>query len=210
MTKTATAASRGRSTHSAIVFTAACVGTQRLSEAAGVPVTFVGVTQDIEASLRRLNETRYGSGVRWPASFQPIDIEEGWSDWRQFSMEPEGQLREATPYGAHFEDGHVVVPLPAGTTPAEFEEHLSAAMRHMRVQEVVMSPAYLEARSSALACYDIHPRYTPGRNRDGFVFRGSRLCTDLIVFDPAEDAWRMLWIAVAALLGACEGRPLWK
>ena len=187
----------------ALVFAAACTGSAQLSGMTGLPVIHVGVTRDRAAAIRRLNETAHGSGVRWPRSFQPLAFEPGWEDWAAFHLEPVGRNR-TTPPGVHFVNGCIAASLPAGTTVVEFEAELSAAMRSMRLQDVVIRPCFLEALSDGdpLADVCVHPRYTARRHRD---FRDATLVTDLFVLDPGEQVGRLLWLAAAARLAACEG-----
>ena len=134
---------------------------------------------------------------------QPVNFESGWEDWAAFHLEPSGQNR-ATPPGVHLVDGCIAASLPTGTTMAEFAVELSAAMRSMRLQDAVIQPSFLEALSGGdpLADVCVHPRYTARRRCD---FRDAALVTDLFVFDPCEQVGRLLWLAAAARLAACEG-----
>ncbi|WP_158810769.1 hypothetical protein [Beijerinckia sp. L45] len=191
------------------VFAASCTACYRLSRDCDLPLILVGVAVDVRAALRRLNQTRHGSAVRWQRSFQPILLEPGWDDWRAFDLEPDATPQLPDPLGVRFEEGRIVVPLPDGITVAEFREALAGALRHMRFQEAVIRADFLEQRSDADPFADVvlHPRYTPVGGAD---FRGATLVTDIVVLDPATEAWRLLWLVVAAKLAATEGRwPSW-
>ncbi len=194
---------------SAIVFAAACTGLARLSATTGLPLVHVGVTQDVGRALDRLNLTAHASAVRWQRSFQPLDVEPHWDDWACFEMEEDDRSR-AVPGGLRLRDGCIVVPLPAQTLLAEFTAQLSAAMRHLRLQDAAIRPGYLEARSEADPFGDVvvHPRYTLRRPHE---FRRASLVTDLFALDPAEDSAKLAWFAAAARLQACEGsRAPWR
>jgi hypothetical protein len=186
------------------VFVAACSGSARLSQEVGLPVVHVDASFDPEASIRRLNAREHGSGVRVPNLFQPIGFDCGWSDWNLFAYEhgpfPNGSER---PDGVRAQGGRILVSLPAGAVASEFCEHLHAALRHRRFQDVTISMPYLEARSADLADYVVHPRYTPNEETRGF--RGATVCHDLYVIDPAEDPWSLLWAVVGARMAAIQG-----
>lgn len=188
----------------ALVLMAACSGSARLSAATGLPLIHISVTRDREATLRRMNETAHGSAVRWPRSFQPLAFESGWDSWAAFRLEATRLARPAPP-GVLFVDGAIAVELPDETVLQEFAAELSAALRHLRLQEAVIRPGFLEELSAADPFADVcvHPRYTP---RSPFDFRDAALVTDLFAFDPAEDVWRLAWLAAAARLAACEGQ----
>ncbi len=185
------------------VFVAACSGSAKLSDAIGLPVVHVDATTDAAASLRRLSEREYASGVRVPGSFQPILFDGGWSDWRQFDYRtgPWRQAMGARPDGVRVAAGRIEVALAPTVTLAEFREELQAGLRHLRLQEVTSEMTYMEARNDALLPYVVQPRYTPAVDRG---FRRASRVDDLYVYDPAEAPWRLFWAVVAARAAFAE------
>lgn len=187
------------------VFVAACSGSATLSEEIGLPIVHVDVALDPKAAMKRLNAREHGSGVRADRMFQPILFDGGWSSWSLFHYEADSwPIRSGRPEGVRAIEGSILVSLPPPTPLSEFREQLHAALRHLRLQEVTSTMAYLEARSALLADYVVHPRYTPNPVDRGF--RGASICNDLYVLDPAEDPWSLFWTVVAARLAAIEGR----
>lgn len=193
------------------VFVACCSGLQALSEEIGdIPLVLVDVTEvGVAEAIRSLNANAHASGVRWQNSFQPINWERGFDDWRQFSLDCEIGDALAAPATLCVQDGAILVPLPAGTTVGEFRSQLMGALRHLRMQEVVTRPQFLEGRSEALADTVVHPRYTAHPARKDF--RNATLVDNVVALDPAESGWRLYWLVVAARMAAMEtGRPLWR
>ncbi len=191
------------------VFAAACTGTARLSGEIGVPLVLIDTAVDPEAAIAQLNRRRHGCAVRWPASFQPLYIEEGWSDWAAFRLENDAEPLAAALLGVQLVEGCLQVHLPVGGTLGEFRAQLAGALRHMRLQEVTIQPAFLEARCDAMAELVVHPRYTPARAAE-FDHRDARIAEDIYAIDPAEDAGRLFWLVVAARAAAMEGRSPWR
>lgn len=185
------------------IVVAACTGSQRLTEDIG-QVVHIGASLDADGYIRALNRRQHGCGVRWPGSFQPLNIETGWADWASFTVDPDvGDILSA-PHGVQIVDGRILVMLPPGVPIVEFKCQLAGALRHLRLQEVTIRADFLEARSEAMANLVVHPRYTPPRAAM-HDFRGAVLVEDLFVLDPAEKGARLFWLVVAARAAAIEG-----
>ena len=178
--------------------------------AAGLTVVHLAVVSDPAEALRSLNRLRYGSGVRSNVT-SGMCLERCWDDWDTVPMDP-GPRAGAMAGGIRFRGGRIMVPLISGLTLAEYRSEFRAAVRHLRLHEVCISPRYLDGRAGMVADVVRQPRYTPGD--DGVAgYREARLCDDLYVVDPTDPAgaWRLFWLAVSARLAASEpGRPLWR
>ena len=107
--------------------------------------------------MRDLSRRHHGCGVRWPGSFQPLNLESGWDDWSRFDLEQQRPILNE-PFGMGFRDGCIAVPLPATLTVAEYRCQLAGALRHLRLQEVTVSAAYLEERCDMFAEMVVQPR----------------------------------------------------
>ena len=196
----------------ATVFCAACTGMDKLSGLIGRPVIHVaavGSAFDVGTAMRVLNGGRHGSGVPWPNWFRPLRFEDGWDDWGVFPLEPP-ERRGMSPAGARSDAGRMLLTLARGTSFQEFDAQLAASLRHLRVQGVCFRPNLLEERSDMLADVVVHPRYTPTRKARPRRFvsdsQDCRLVTGFYTLDPAEDARKLLWMAVGASLAAGDGR----
>lgn len=190
------------------VFAANCTGSAALSADIGRPLCLIDVSLGPDRAIARLNAKRHGCGVRWPGSFQHLKLESGWDDWRTVDLDGRSDMLGGPP-GVTFEAGGISVLLPPSLALAEFREHLAGSLRHLRLQEVTISAAYIEERCDMFAEMVVHPRYTPARAAQE-DFRDAVVCDDLYLVDPARHAQRILWCAVAARAAAGEGRSLWR
>ena len=192
------------------VFAASCTGLQRLSEEVGRPLCLVDAVLDVEEAIHGLSRHHHGSGVRRSGRFRPFNLQCGWNDWSRFNLGSHGL--SSTSLEASVQDGCIVVPLPDGLTVPEYRCQLAGALRHLRLQEVTISAAYLQERCEACAEMVVHPRYTvPGLAAAHGDFSGAALCKDLYAIDAAQHARRIYWIAVAARAAAGESRStFWR
>lgn len=198
------AAMLGKSCCCAKIYAASCSGASRLAADCRLPLVHIGISVDPAEALRNLNATNHGSAVRWDSTSEPLRFETGWDDW-DFVRLPKGPGGQAPGLaGIRLSNGFAAVDLPRSATIAEFAGEFYACLRHLRLQEVVIQPAFLETRSGmdALSGMTVHPRYTAVRP---FEVKGAALVTDIFTFDVAGNTRRLLWLAASARLAAVQG-----
>ena len=189
------------------IVVASCTGLARLSGEIGLPLVHVDAALDADAAIQALNTTQHGCAVPWPQSFQPLLIEEGWTDWKLFPLEVQEDAGSTTPK-PWIARGRLRVPLPSGVPLAEFRGQLAGALRHLRLQEVTLRVDFLERRCEAMADLVIPQRYTLPRAA-AHDYDDAALVQDLYVLDPAEVGARLLWLVAAARAAAVEGPSSW-